>query len=58
MGNVGSKTRSLGQTLEETDLGSRGHIFGPIIMKLGQNFCLNEIWKIGKFVMSGQNQGH
>ena len=23
---------------------SRGHIFGPILMKLGQNVCLNKIW--------------
>ena len=40
---VGSKTRSLGQILEKTCVRSRGHIFSPIIMKPGQNVCLDEI---------------
>ena len=43
MGRVGSKTRSLGQILEKPCVCSRGHIFSPIIMKLGQNLCLDEI---------------
>ena len=42
-GHVWSKTRSLGQMLEKPCVCSRGHIFNPIIMKLGQNFCLDEI---------------
>ena len=43
MGHVGSKTRSLGQTLEKPGVCSRGHIFSPIITKLSQNVCLDEI---------------
>ena len=43
MGHVRLKTRSLGQILEKPCVSSRGHIFSPIIMKLGQNVCLNEI---------------
>ena len=44
MGHVISKTRSLGQMLEIPCVCSRsGYIFSPIIMKLGQNFCLDEI---------------
>ena len=43
MGYVGSKTRSLGQILEKPCVRSRSHIFSPIIMKLGQNVCLDEI---------------
>ena len=42
-GHVGSKTRSLGQILEIPCVHSRGHIFSPILMKLGQNVCLNKI---------------
>ena len=40
---VGSKTRSLGQILEKPCVHSKGHIFSPTIMKLGQNVCLDEI---------------
>ena len=40
---VRSKTRSLGQTLKKPCVRSRGHIFSPIIMKLGQNVCLDKI---------------
>ena len=40
MGHVGSKTRSLGQIFEKPCMPSRGHIFSPIIMKLGQNVSL------------------
>ena len=50
MGHVGSKTRSLGQILEKGCAGSRGHIFSPIILKLGQNVCIDKIsdeFKIG-----------
>ena len=43
MGQVGSKTRSLGQISEKSHVCSRGHIFSLIIMKLGQNVCLDEI---------------
>ena len=43
MGQVGLKTRSLGQMLEKPCVCSGGHIFSPIIMKLGQNICLDEI---------------
>ena len=43
MGHVGSKTGSLGQILEKPFVRSRGHIFSQIILKLDQNFCLDEI---------------
>ena len=43
MGQVRSKTRSVGQILEKTCVCSRGHIFSQIIVKLGQNVCLDEI---------------
>ena len=43
MGHVGSKTRSLGQILEKANVRSKGHIFSPIIMKLGKNVCRDEI---------------
>ena len=43
MGHVGSKTKSLGQMLKRLCVCSRGHIFSPIIMKLSQNVCLDEI---------------
>ena len=45
IGHVGSKTRSLGQIVEKPCVRSRGHIFSRIIMKLGQNVCLDEISK-------------
>ena len=44
MGHVGSKTRSVGQISEKPYVHSRGHIFSPNIIKLGQNVCLDEIW--------------
>ena len=40
MDHVGSKTRSLGQILEKVCVCSRDKIFGLILMKLGQSFCL------------------
>ena len=43
MDHVWSKTRSLGQTLEKPFVCSRGHVFSPNIMKLGQNVYLDEI---------------
>ena len=43
MGDVLSKTRSLGQILEKPCVRSSGHIFSPIIMKLGKNVFLDEI---------------
>ena len=43
VGHVRSKTRSLGQILEKPCVSSRGHILSHIIMKLGQNVCLDEI---------------
>ena len=43
LGHVGSKTRSLGQILEKPCVRSRGHFFSPILMKLGQNVCLDKI---------------
>ena len=42
MGHIGSKTR-LGQMLEKPCVRSRGHIFSPIIMKLGQIVCHDQI---------------
>ena len=43
IGHVGSKTRSVGQSLEKPFVHSRGHIFSPILMKRNQNVCLDEI---------------
>ena len=43
MGHFKSKTRSLCQMLEKPCVHSRGHIFSLMIMKLGQNVCLDEI---------------
>ena len=42
IGHVGSKTRSLVQILGKLCVCSRGHIFSLIVMKLGQNVCLDE----------------
>ena len=42
-GHIRSETRSLGQILEKPCVHSRGHIFSFIIIKLGQNVCLDEI---------------
>ena len=52
MGHVGSKTRSLGQILEKPCVRSRGHIFSPIIIKPGQNVCLDILERVRKWVMS------
>ena len=41
---IGSgQVRSVGQILEKPFVCSRGHIFSQIILKLGQNVCLDEI---------------
>ena len=40
--HVGSKTRLLGQILENPCVPYRGHIFSPLIMKLGENVCLEK----------------
>ena len=41
MGDIGLKTRSVGQIIEKPCEHSRGHSFGPIIIKLAQNDCLD-----------------
>ena len=43
VGDVRLKTRALGQILEKPYVCSRSHIFSLIIMKHGQNVCLDEI---------------
>ena len=43
MGHVGSKTRSPGHILGNSCLHTRGHIRDPILMKLGQNVCFENI---------------
>ena len=61
MGHVGSKTRSVGQLIEKPCEHSRGHSFGPIIIKLAQNDHLDNIsvnFEYGSCrVMSVQKQG-
>ena len=47
MGHVGSKTRSQGQMLETHHVWCRGHIFSPIITKLNQHVCLDEMVHVG-----------
>ena len=46
MSYVVSKTRLLGQIIKKKNLSvhSRGNIFSLILVRLGQNVCLNEIW--------------
>ena len=43
MGDVGSKTRSVGQIMEKPCEHSRGHSFGPIFIKRAQNDHLDNI---------------
>ena len=43
MGDAGSKARSVGQIMEKPCEHSRGHIFGPIFIKLAQNDHLDNI---------------
>ena len=42
MGHVRSKNRSIVQMLEKLNVRSRGCIFSPIIVKLGQNVFIDE----------------
>ena len=59
MGHVGSKTRSPGQILEKPCVRSRGHIFSRILMKVGQDVCLDDISdEFEKWVTWGQKLGH
>ena len=46
IGHVRSKTRPLGQILEKPCVCSRDQIFGLILKKLGQSFCIDEILNI------------
>ena len=43
MGHVRLKIRSLGQILGKPWVRCRGHIFSKILMKHGQNVCLDDI---------------
>ena len=43
MGKLGLKTRQLDQISEKLCVAWRGHIFSPILMKLGQNICFDKI---------------
>ena len=43
MGHVGLETMSLGQILEKPCVCCKGHIFRPIIMKVDENVCFEEI---------------
>ena len=63
MGNLGSKTRSLGQILEKTCVRYRGHNFYLLLWKFGQNVCFDDflvefengsywIKKLGQWVRS------
>ena len=45
MGHVRLKARLLGQILEKPCVHSRGHIFSLIIIKVGQNVCLEKMSK-------------
>ena len=55
---VRSKNRSQGQLLEKSYVCSTGHIFSPIIMKLGQNVCLDEVLDKFKNGSGVQFKGH
>jgi len=55
MGHFGSKTRSPGQILGNYCLHSRGHICDPIVMKLGQNVCFDNILANPILMKLGQN---
>ena len=43
MGYVGSEARSFGQILVKPCVCFKGHIFYLILMKLGQNVCLDKM---------------
>ena len=57
MGHVRSKTRSVGQIIDEPCEHSRGHSFGPIFIKLAQKDHLDNICQVQIWVMSGQKLG-
>ena len=44
MGQVGSKSRSVGQILGKPCLHSTGHIFYPIFFKVSQDVYLDNVW--------------
>ena len=59
MGHMGSKTRSPGQILGKPCVRSRGHILSRILMKVGQDVCLDDILgRVQKWVTWGQKLGH
>ena len=61
MCDVGSKSMLLGQVLEKFWVCSRGHFFSVILMKLGQNVCLNESrtdLKMGNVRLKTWSLGH
>ena len=59
MDHVGSKTRSPGQILEKPCVRSRGHIFSGILMKVGQDVCLDDISdEFENGSRGGQKLGH
>ena len=59
VGHFKSKTRSLGQILKKPYVHARGHNFSLIIMKIGQNVCLDEILdEIENGSWRGQKLGH
>jgi hypothetical protein len=53
MGHLGPKTRSLLLKIEFSCLHSSGHIFAPIVMKLGQDHCPNDFSSEFKYGSSG-----
>ena len=58
MVHVGSNTRSQVQIIEKPRGCSRGHIFSPIIMKLGQNVLIDKILVVfEKWVILGKKLG-
>jgi len=58
MGHVGSKTRSPGQIFGNSCLHFRGQICDPILMKLDQNVCFDNIGHVWIWAMSGQILGY
>ena len=44
IGHDGWKTRLLLQILEKPCVSSRSHIFCLMLLKVGQNLCLDDIW--------------
>ena len=61
LGHIRSKTRSQGQILRKPCVRSRDHIFSPILMKPGQNVCLDDIsdknLKLGHVGSKTRSQG-